>query len=334
MKYKINIGSILLKSSNFLALLISFIIAIFIQDINFGTFIALGALFFYYYLPQTNHMGIKTICLCGLVGLFSFLLISTTSFLPWLTPLLLSLICSVFYFYNKLWNLKNPGPFLLVMIACFAGVNNALNPYIIIKSLLFIVLGIIIALSLVLVNEFIFDFFGFEKSIDKTKPMKIRISRIPSNLLMRSFFYGFAIFLSFYISKSLNLFHFYWAVMACSAVLQAESMPTIFKRHRIYLISTMVGCLISYLVLMMPLSLITTMGLILIFNSLIYWKMATNYLVGNFFTTPMAILFAKLSSPVINDTSILSRLIAIIIGTTIAFITVYIVSYLKNRLVS
>ncbi|MEJ6348966.1 FUSC family protein [Holzapfeliella sp. He02] len=334
MHHHINWGDMVLKLSNFLALGFSITFMLIINNIQLGTLTIMGSIFFYYYVPQQNKAGIKTTILASMMGIIAYVLVSFSTLIPWLTPLVLSLICGISYFYSKMWRLVGPGPFFLVMISCIAGVHSFINLQVTFVSILFLLMGCSIAILLAIVNDWLLDRLKYPKLKDNTAIFTLKIPQIPVEILFKSFFYGGLIFLTFYIGENLKLFNYYWIVLSCASILQAESKSHAIKRHQHYILGTIIGCLISYLLLSLPLTLTTTIILLIIFHSLVYWKIKTNFLVGNFFTTPMAILVVKLNYATLNSTAIWSRFIAIVIGTSIALLSIYLFNYLKSKCIT
>ncbi|WP_220751338.1 FUSC family protein [Apilactobacillus xinyiensis] len=331
MENKIILGNISLKVSNLLSLTISMIIMQLVNDIHLGTLIVLGSLFFYYYIPQENHQGFKNVLIAGIAGMIAFLIMNISNVFPWVTALILGTICCFFFFYNKYWNLTGPGPFFLVMISCISGVHKYINAYTTTESIFYLSIGVIISIVLAAINEFIFDHFQIMKKPSNSNKIRFKVDKVSSDIIIKSFVYGFAVFLSYYIGQNLGILNYYWVVIACSSILQAKSMSHAFKRHQNYVLGTIVGCVISYAILSINFSPIIISILLIIFNSLIYWKINTNFLVGNFFTTPMAILISKLSNPMLNNEAIPERFAAILIGTTIGIVSVYVLNYLQKK---
>ncbi|WP_220728797.1 FUSC family protein [Apilactobacillus xinyiensis] len=256
-----------------------------VNNIHLGTLIVLGFLFFYYYIFQEDHQGFKNVLITGIIA---FLIMNMSNVFPWVTALILGTICC--FFYNKYWNLTGPGPFFLVMISCVSGVHKYINAYTTNESIFYLSIGVIIFIILAAINELIFDNFQIIKKPSNSKKIRFKVDKVSSDIIIKSFVYGFAVFLSYYIGQNLGILNYYWVVIACSSILQAKSMSHAFKRHQNYVLGTIVGYVISYAILSINFSPIIISILLIIFNSLIYWKINTNFLVENFFNTPMAIL--------------------------------------------
>lgn len=217
------------------------------------------------------------------------------------------------------------------MISCIAGVHSYVNLQTTFISVLFSIVGCLISISLAFINDWLLDYLHYPKIEDNTTKFKLSVDYIPIEILFKTFFYGILVFLTFYVGENLKLFNYYWIVLSCASILQAESMSHAIKRHQHYLLGTIVGCLISYLLLSLPLNFFMTIVALIIFHSLIYWKIRTNFLVGSFFTTPMAILVIKLNYSTLDSQAIWARFIAIVIGTSIAIMSIYFFNYLKAK---
>ncbi|WFR75153.1 FUSC family protein [Lactococcus lactis] len=325
-----NIDKIILNVLNSIAILTPIILGACLNNLRFAVMGALGALIYNYYIPQNNHKGLVQILIVSSGTLISFSLVLFINQIPWITPIIIGILAALALFYTKRFHFIGPGPFFFIMIVSLAGTQKYIDLKTSITQIIYLLIGLLMAILSSLVGELLF----YKLELPKLNfiPKHNNISQITSRTVLNSFFYGVSIFLAFYIGENLNLFNYYWVVVACAAVMKADNLPFAIERHKHYILGAMGGCAIAWVAISLPLEIWETVLVIAILNALIYWKINKNYLIGNLFTTPLAILLFKLISPNINDIAVLDRMLGIVIGTTIGLVSVYIMHYVLENI--
>ncbi|WP_056943059.1 FUSC family protein [Secundilactobacillus kimchicus] len=317
---KITRNDMILGLFNNIALIAPIILGLIAHNIQLGVFGAFGALVYNYYVPQENKKGLVYFGLMGTIAFVGFFIGLLINIIPWVTPIFICTLGGLTLFINKRWNIIGPGPFFIMMIGSMAGTQAFVSFQRIETVSWYLLIGILSAAASALAAECCLHVFHGTFIPEQSR---FNNDSFLDVLMLLSIGYAIAIFLAFYIGKNLQLFNYYWIVVACAAVMKAENSKHAFTRFHQYVIGAAVGCGLSFVLMSLPLNLTTHVVTIVLLNTLIYWQINKNYLVGNFFTTPLALLLFKLLIPQLNNDAIIARLVAVVIGTTLGLLFIF-----------
>jgi len=144
--------------------------------------------------------------------------------------------------------------------------------------------------------------------------------------LLDALHYAVILFLATYISQSLHLTNSYWMIVSCAAVLQGENLRAVMHRNLQRIFGTMVGLLISALLLNIALSPLQTIGLICLLFMTVEFSVKRNYAIANFFTTPMALLLSNLARHQYISSLLSYRLLGIVLGSLLGLASAYVLT--------
>lgn len=178
---------------------------------------------------------------------------------------------------------------------------------------LYAMIGVIIALIFCLIENRQYERYKINVKQIRYKTQDI----IPSiRALITSVFAFFAYFIGYH----LNLNNYYWILVSALTILQSETVAVAKRRQLEYCGAGIIGTLIAFLFCSVISTPIILIGLSFILMALICLIMPKSYLVGNFFTTPIALILFKIVRPDIGNTLIKARILAIFVGTMIGLV--------------
>jgi len=208
-----------------------------------------------------------------------------------------------------------PQAFFILMIN---GMLSSLGQISIITRLLFalyIILGAVIATVFALIENWCYEKYAITFRLDREK----FTYNIES---MRAINYSIFAMLAYFIGVQSHLNNYYWLLVSAITILQAENIPTARHRQYHYVLAGIVGCIFALLIYTTIHQKILLMIIAVILMGIICFAMPKSYLIGNFFTTPIALILFKLVRPELGTNLIITRLIAILIGTSIGIVGV------------
>lgn len=119
---------------------------------------------------------------------------------------------------------------------------------------------------------------------------------------------------------SLGLGNPYWVTISCAAVLQGRELIVIFHRNIQRIFGGMIGLILGIFLFSLNLNVLSTIIIITILNIFVEYCMVRNYGLANFFTNPLSLLLASLSSGAFVNELVGYRLAGLVLGSITAFI--------------
>lgn len=282
-----------------------------------------GALLLMNYVPANQLKTLDQIILIDFLALISFMLSALFAALPWLGILWIGCLAFIVQYLMSLNRYIGPGGFFLLMIngMLTSLVNISLRQRLLLVT--FTLVGTSIAACLVLVENHLYERYPlWPTSIQWWGPDRTAFLKA---LNVASFS-----FLAYYLGFNLQLTNYYWVLVAAMTILQAETVPIAKQRQRQYILAALFGCLLAVGIYLTTSSTSLLACLSIICMGLICFTMPKSYLLGNFFTTPIALILFKIIKPTSNLTLIQSRMVSIILGTLIGLLGVVIYDY-RNK---
>lgn len=292
-----------------------FLLGGFLQNKWLAVMGCFGALILMYYVPVNKHVSMSQLLLIDIICIVSFPLSALAATNTLLAILWIGVVafCVQYILSNNF--LIGPQAFFILMINGMLASLNHLDFNMRFSLVGYAIMGIFIASLLAILENTI-----FEKYPLTLKGIELR----PSNL--KSFFHSinYALFalIAYGIGYNLHLNNYYWVLVSAITVLQSENMAIARHRQFHYIVAGIIGCIFA-LVIYVFIHLAFLLALLsIIMMGLICLTMPSSYLIGNLFTTPIALILFKLVRPELGTNLILTRIIAILLGTTIGVIGV------------
>lgn len=297
-------------------------IGYFSGNMQIGTFGALGAFAFLYYTPIPTKYLVPRIFKVGICMILGFFAGAVSTFVPWMIPITISLISLLSFILFRIINAPKPGAFFIIMVSSMA-TGTSLNFEGILRSTVYIAFGVVAAV-------FIATFVGIlhRKIIEDTEnyipiPFKEKFDyalKHDSTVLLSSIHHAGIIFFATYIGMSLGLGNPYWVTISCAAVLQGRELIVIFHRNIQRIFGGMIGLMLGIFLFSLNLNVLSTIIIITILNIFVEYCMVRNYGLANFFTNPLSLLLASLSSGAFVNELVSYRLAGLVLGSITAFI--------------
>lgn len=298
-------------------------------NMQIGTFGALGAFAFLYYLPIPNKQLIKRIFRVGLCMTTGFFLGAISTFVPWVIPITISLISLAGFIVFRVLHAPRPGAFFIIMVSSMA-TGTSLDFSGIAAATAYVALGVSASIGVAVIVRIAHrKLSGVEVSIENSsfnERWKHALTH-DSRLLLSSIHHACIIFFATYIGMALGLGNPYWVTISCAAVLQGSELIAIFQRNVQRIVGGMVGLLVGIVLFSFDLNVISTITIIVILNVFVEYAMVRNYAIANFFTNPLSLLLANLSSGAFVNDLVSYRFFGLVLGSMIAFIGAALISY-------
>ncbi|MCX7578722.1 FUSC family protein [Leuconostoc falkenbergense] len=293
---------------------ISLLIGGFFNNQWLGVMSCFGALTLMYYVPANQHKTISQLLIVDVISILalpiSALLAGSMFAILWIG--MLAFISQYILTKEKMFG---PQAFFILMIN---GMLSSLGQISIITRLLFalyIILGAVIATVFALIENWCYEKYAITFRLDREK-LTYNIES------MRAINYSIFAMLAYFIGVQSHLNNYYWLLVSAITILQAENIPTARHRQYHYVLAGIVGCIFALLIYTTIHQKILLMIIAVILMGIICFAMPKSYLIGNFFTTPIALILFKLVRPELGTNLIITRLIAILIGTSIGIVGV------------
>lgn len=292
-----------------------------LNNMQIGTFGALGAFAFLYYQPIPTKALMRRIFKVGICLVLSFLAGALSTFVPWMIPITISLISLISLLIFRILNLPNPGSFFVIMVGSM-GTGLTLTFTGIIWAALYVAFGVLAAVliaSLVgVVHRKLIEEVEYRPESFKTK--FVYAVKNDQELLLSSIHHAGIIFFATYLGLALGLGNPYWITISCAAVLQGRELTIIMHRNIQRVVGGIFGLLLGMFLFSLNLTIIQTIIIITILNFFVEYAMVRNYGLANLFTNPLALLLANLSSGVFMNDLVGNRFIGLVLGSVIGFI--------------
>lgn len=300
------------------------VIGMVLHNYWFGVMGAFGSLIFMYYVPvnreQTfNHMAIVTA-----IAVVSFPISALTAALPWISLIWIGVLAYFIQYTLNGFHFIGPGAFFLMMIN---GMLASLHRFPLKMVLMLAVYAIIGALL-----SFLFSIIE-PKVMRQPLAFKVALPKIDKDLQLavKSLVYAIFAFIAYFIGYSLHLPNYYWFLVGAISVLQGENFVHARKRQFDYVVAAIVGCLFAWVIYETISNPIILGILAIVLLGIICLTINRNYMVGNFFTTPIALILFKMVIPGLSNSLIEFRLLAIIVGTSVGLIGILFFDHLMKK---
>lgn len=298
-------------------------------NMQIGTFGALGAFAFLYYLPIPNKELIHRIFRVGLCMIMGFFFGALSTFVPWMIPITISLISLAGFVVFRVLRAPRPGAFFIIMVSSMA-TGTSLSFGGIVSATMYVALGVAASIGVAVIVRILHrKLSGVEMPIENIS-FKERWKHAITNdsrLLLSSIHHAGIIFFATYIGMALGLGNPYWVTISCAAVLQGSELIAIFQRNVQRIVGGMVGLLVGIVLFSFDLNVVSTIIIIVILNVFVEYAMVRNYAIANFFTNPLSLLLANLSSGAFVNDLVSYRFAGLVLGSLIAFIGAVLISY-------
>lgn len=306
------------------------LVGLYFDNLKSGLLASLAGLVILY-IPASNSIvnRMTTLFICSFGFMISCFVGLIFSFNPLASIIIFGIFSSIVFSINLYFKTKPPASFFFILVAALAGgMPHHLKS--IPEKVGLIALGTMLACTFALIYSL----------ITKKKQEKKEGNLLPelqakdkSSIIIESLMIGFFMFSSTLFGHLLKLQNPYWIPISCLAVMQGATLYHIWERvfHRI--LGTFLGLGLCWIVLSVtntPLSICLT---IITLQFIIEMLIVRHYALAVIFITPMTILLAEASNPLIQDPNLLiyTRLIDISIGSLIGAIGGWFIHHEKIR---
>jgi len=296
-----------------LTILFPFLIAMLVHNNWLGVMGCFGALIFMYYIPVNKQHTMNYLLLSVIISTISFPISAIMSRIEWIGILWIALLAFIVEYIMNANKYIGPGVFFILMInGMITSLYNMPLEQVLLLSI-FAILGIYIALSVASIENEIYENNKF-----MIKKIRLRNDSLDGNI--KALITGLFSLIAYFIGYNLHLNNYYWILVSALTILQSENITTARKRQLDYIIAGLIGTFIAFIVYSYISSITILILLAMLFMGLICVYMPKSYLVGNFFTTPIALILFKIVRPDLGNELIETRILAIIIGTIIGLL--------------
>ena len=190
---------------------------------------------------------------------------------------------------------------------------------------IFAIFGTYIALFLAFIENTM-----YEKNKLSINTIKILNHSLDGNI--KALIIGVFSLIAYFIGYNLHLNNYYWILVSALTILQSENISTAKKRQLEYILAGLIGTVISFIIYSYVSYVPFLILLAMLFMGLICLYMPKSYLVGNFFTTPIALILFKIVRPDLGNELIETRILAILIDTILGLLGVWYYDVLNKKL--
>ncbi|MEM1457002.1 FUSC family protein [Pediococcus pentosaceus] len=284
-----------------------------------------GALIFMYYTPVNKQHTMNYLLLAVGISTISFPISAVISRVEWVGILWIALLAFIVEYVMNANKYIGPGVFFILMINGMITSLHQMPMYQVLLLSVFTILGTYIAFLMASIENKIYE--NNKLTINK---IKIRNYSLDGNI--KALIIGLFSLIAYFIGYSLHINNYYWILVSALTILQSEDINTARKRQLEYICAGLIGTLIAFIIYSYVSSIPILIILSMIFMGLICLYMPKSYLVGNFFTTPIALILFKIVRPDLGDSLIETRILAIIIGTIIGLLGIWYYDSLNHKL--
>ena len=293
-----------------------------LNNMQIGTFGALGAFAFLYYQPIPTKALVQRIFRVGICLVLSFLAGAFSTFIPWMIPVTIGLISLISLLIFRILHLPKPGAFFLIMVGSM-GTGLALSFSEILWAASYVACGVLAAILMACLVGIAHRALIEEKEEYTPVAFKTKFAyavKHDPELLLSSIHHAGIIFFAAYLGLALGLGNPYWITISCAAVLQGRELIVIMYRNIQRVVGGIFGLLLGMFLFSLDLNVIQTIVAITILNFFVEYAMVRNYGLANFFTNPLALLLANLSSGAFVSELVGNRFIGLVVGSIIGLI--------------
>lgn len=282
----------------------------YLHNFTIASFGSMGIFTFLYYQNLPLKQLVIRLSTIGIFLLGSNLLGMVATHLLWLTPLAVGIIAACGRLFFRLYDISKPGAFFAVMVSAMGASTKLPLEKIPLMSGYFF-LGILLAV----ITAILVHFTERDVSIlSEQQSFHFRLQKDPAAFI-DSLFYGAVLFLAVYLSQGLQLQNPYWLVISCAAILQGDNLRAMLHRNIQRIGGSIVGLGISAVLLNLPLTQFQTVLMITFLFVIVEYFIKRNYAIGNFFTTPMALMLSMLARHQYVSSLIQFRFLGIVLGS-------------------
>lgn len=193
----------------------------------------------------------------------------------------------------------------------------------IIRATIYVAFGVLVAILMASLVGVLHRKLIEEKEEHRSESFKTKLLyaiKHDQELLLSSIHHAGIIFFATYLGLALELGNPYWITISCAAVLQGRKLNVIMYRNVQRIVGGIFGLLVGMFLFSLDLNVIQTIIVITILNFFVEYAMVRNYGLANFFTNPLALLLANLSSGAFVNDLVGNRFIGLVVGSIIGFI--------------
>lgn len=320
----------------FITTFMAVILGVVTKNYNILLFSVLGAFSFSFVSFSNQKKDIKNVFFHGLTMLIAFNLGTLVSLSLMILPFLAAFVFFISYLYCEMFKIGAPRYFYLLVLFSsgvkVSGTSLTLDSLLvanisILSGVLFSIMYILFVFNIVLK-------LTKQSTIDTNNLLKINTGFSDSwkqpEIIQKAVCGAFTFFILGYIIFLLNGGDSVWMLISCAAIISMQHLSDIKKRMTDRIIGSIIGIFISYILLSINMPIYIFIVLLLLFNGLFEYFMKKNYLVANIFTNPLVIMLTILESSdsVIHISTL--RLVYLIIGAIVAYISMYAFHYILD----
>lgn len=305
------------------------IIGLLIGNMRVATFGSLGAFAFLSFQPFSTPKLARRIFIVGLTIMAGLFIGGLSSMLPWTSPIALGVVSLAGFLICRILRIPNPGPFFVIMVTAM-GTGLKLQFLHLLQAVSYVGIGVLASIFWACLAGY-FNYRYLNRPYrDDTKTVREHLYEAveqDSALLLSSVHHAAIIFFAAYLAQSLGLGNSYWSAISCAAVLQGRELKVIFQRNIQRIIGGVVGLAIGMFFFSLNMSTVNTVVVLIILNFFVEYAMVRNYGLANFFTNPLALLLANLSSSAFASELVEYRFYGLVLGSLIGFIGAALISF-------
>ncbi|CAH1856605.1 FUSC family protein [Convivina intestini] len=284
-----------------------------------------GALLFMYYVPVNRDNTLNQLLVVNLCAWISFPLSALASRVEWVSMLWIAGLAFFLQLIMSANRFIGPGVFFLLMINGMLASLHSMPLNTVCLLAVYAIFGAIFATLLALIENGQYEHYSLS-----WPKIKVTNTDLPANL--RALIIGLFAFLAYFIGYHLHLNNYYWLLVSALTILQSENVMTAKKRQLEYIGAGLIGTVLAFVIYSWVDAIFLLALLALLFMALICLFMPKSYLIGNFFTTPIALILFKIVRPGLGNDLIVTRILAILLGTMIGLIGVWYYDWLISKL--
>lgn len=293
----------------------------FTGNMGMGTLGALGAFAFLSFTPLPIDRLAKRILKVGLGIMSGFYIGLLSTLVPWLIPIAIGFVSLCGFLTVRILKIPNPGAFFVIMVTSM-GTGMTMEFGEMIPAVLNVGIGVASSIVMAVIAGYINIHFLHREVETEVVPYRKRFQEAIENdpqLLLSSLHHAAIIFFATYVGQSLGFANPYWITISTAAVLQGRQLKLVFHRNVQRIVGGMIGLLVGVFFFSLNLGTLETIGTIVILNICVEYCMVRNYGLANFFTNPLSLLLASLSSNFFAHELFGARFIGLVLGSLIGF---------------
>lgn len=308
-----------------LTILCPFLMATLANNNWLGVMGCFGALIFMYYIPVNREHTMNHLLLAVGISTISFPISAFMSRIEWVGILWIAFLAFIVQYIMNANDYIGPGVFFILMINGMITSLHQMPIYHILLLSVFAIAGTYISFLVASIENKM-----YEKNRLMITQIKISNSSLDGNV--KALIIGLFSLIAYFIGYSLHVNNYYWILVSALTILQSEDITTARKRQLEYIGAGLIGTLIAFIVYSYVNSIVFLALLSMFFMGLICLYMPKSYLIGNFFTTPIALILFKIVRPDLGDSLIEARILAIVIGTIIGLLGIWYYDSLAKKI--